>query len=241
MSIEAIGMASPTRRGTTTTKSPPKTPKRVGSRAVTSKQPVTGQYGEVTFHGKKIGKIAEKVAGAFRSGEFRTSTERAGGTIHEGRRKGVLADDSYEIPYVTIASRSPSENSDAVRRGIKAAFIKQLATDLEIDQSTLTDHMGIARSTFTRKLKNDEPLSSGDGAIALGVARIIGEVDRVLLESGDPGQMGTSFHVAEWTGNWLKQPAGALGNRRPLDYLDNAFGQETVLQLIRQMQTGAFA
>lgn len=146
-----------------------------------------------------------------------------------------------EIRYVDIATQSPSENSDIVRRGIRAGFIRQLANDLEIDQSTLTDHLGIARSTYTRKLRTGEFLSSGDSAIALGVARIIGEVDRVLLESGDPEQMGDSFHVAEWTGKWLKQPIGALGNRRPLDYLDNAFGQETVLQLIRQMQTGAFA
>lgn len=146
-----------------------------------------------------------------------------------------------DLSYATIATQSSSENSDVVHRGIGAAFVRRLAHDLEIDQSILADHMGIARSTFSRKLKNDEALSRGDGAIALGVARLIGEVDRILRESGDPEQMGESFDVAEWTGQWLKQPVGALGNRRPLDYLDNAFGQETVLQLIRQMQSGAFA
>jgi putative toxin-antitoxin system antitoxin component (TIGR02293 family) len=145
------------------------------------------------------------------------------------------------MSYATIAAQSPSENSEVVRRGVPAEFVRRLADDLAIDQSMLTDHMGIARSTFSRKLKNAEALSNGDGAIALGVARIIGEVDRILRESGDPEQMGESFHVAEWTGQWLKQPVMALGNRRPLDYLDNAFGQETVLQLIRQMQSGAFA
>jgi putative toxin-antitoxin system antitoxin component (TIGR02293 family) len=149
--------------------------------------------------------------------------------------------DVNDLSYATIAIQSPSENSDVVRRGIGAAFVRRLARDLEIDQSTLTAHMGIARSTFSRKLKNDESLSHGDGAIALGVARMIGEVDRMLRESGDPEQMGASFDVAEWTGRWLEQPVGALGNRRPLDYLDNAFGQETVLQIIRQMQSGAFA
>jgi len=149
--------------------------------------------------------------------------------------------DVNDLSYVTIATQSPSENSDVVHRGIGAGFIRRLANDLEIDQATLTDHMGIARSTFSRKLRNDEALSMGDAAIALGVARLIGEIDKLLRESGDPEQMGESFHVAEWTGQWFKQPVGALGNRRPLDYLDNAFGQETVLQLIRQMQSGAFA
>jgi len=146
-----------------------------------------------------------------------------------------------DIPYLAIATRSASENSDVVRRGVPADFIKQLAKDLGIDQSALTDHMGIARSTYTRKLKNAELLSSGDSATALGVARIVGEIERILMESGDPEQMGDVFNVAEWTGYWLRQRVGALGNRRPIDYLDNAFGQETVLQLVRQMQTGAFA
>jgi putative toxin-antitoxin system antitoxin component (TIGR02293 family) len=176
----------------------------------------------------------------------RKAASKASRAVHPspGTIGGTKADkyvDVNELSYATIANQSPSENSDIVHRGIGAAFVRRLAHDLEIDQSTLTDHMGIARSTFSRKLKNDEALSHGDGAIALGVARIIGEVDRMLRESGDPEQMGASFDVAEWTGQWLKQPVGALGNRRPLDYLDNAFGQETVLQIIRQMQSGAFA
>lgn len=174
----------------------------------------------------------------------RESKAATGVRLSNANIKGSVPDtrvDVNDLSYAIIATQSSSENSDVVHRGIGAAFVRRLARDLEMDQSTLAAHMGIARSTFSRKLKNDEALSRGDGAIALGVARLIGEVERILRESGDPEQMGESFDVAEWTGQWLKQPVGALGNRRPLDYLDNAFGQETVLQLIRQMQSGAFA
>ena len=152
----------------------------------------------------------------------------------------ALLDGTSGIPYGTIAARSASENSEAVRLGIKPAFVKRLASDLNIDQSVLTDFMGFARSTFTRKAKKSEALSSGESAIALGVARIVGEVSLILVESGDPDQM-NGFNVAEWTGGWLTQEVPALGNKRPIDFLDNSFGQETVLQLVRQMQSGTFA
>lgn len=144
------------------------------------------------------------------------------------------------IAYRSIAASSPSEKSDMVRAGLSTSFVKQMASDLAIDQSVLTDSMGIARSTFTRKAKNHEVLSSGESAVALGLARIIGEIERILAESGDPEQMET-FDVAGWVGAWLREPVPALGGRVPLDFMDNPYGQETVLQLIGQMQSGAFA
>jgi putative toxin-antitoxin system antitoxin component (TIGR02293 family) len=144
------------------------------------------------------------------------------------------------IEYRSIAASSPSEKSNMVREGLSTAFVKQMANDLAIDQSVLTDSMGIARSTFTRKARKHEALSSGESAVALGLARIIGEIERVLAESGDPAQMAT-FDVTEWVGTWLREPVPALGGRPPLEFMDNPFGQETVLQLVGQMQSGAFA
>lgn len=149
-------------------------------------------------------------------------------------------DHHVAIAYRSIAASSPSEKSDMVRAGLSTGFVKQMASDLAIDQSVLTDSMGIARSTFTRKAKNHEVLSSGESAVALGLARIIGEIERILAESGDPGQMET-FDITGWVGTWLREPVPALGGRVPLEFMDNPYGQETVLQLIGQMQSGAFA
>lgn len=146
----------------------------------------------------------------------------------------------FAIQYRTIAASSSSEKSNLVREGLPPAFVKQMASDLHIDQTLLTDSMGFARSTFTRKVKKHESLSSSESAVALGVARIVGELERILAESGDPELM-QDFDVAVWAGSWLREPVPALGGRTPLDYMDNAYGQETVLQLIGQMQSGAFA
>ena len=144
------------------------------------------------------------------------------------------------IDYRSIAASSPSEKSTMVRKGLSTAFVKHMASDLAIEQSVLTDSMGIARSTFTRKAKNQEALSTAESAVVLGMARIVGEIERILAESGDPEQMKT-FDVAEWVGTWLREPVPSLGGRPPLDFMDNTYGQETVLQLVGQMQSGAFA
>ncbi|QWT21958.1 MbcA/ParS/Xre antitoxin family protein [Bacillus sp. NP157] len=151
----------------------------------------------------------------------------------------MVARDST-IPYLSIAASSPSEKSNIVRDGLSTAFVKQMATDLMIDQSVLTDSMGIARSTFTRKARKQEVLSSGESAVVLGLARIVGEIERILTESGDPEQLKT-FDLTEWVGAWLREPVAALGGLPPLAYMDNPYGQETVLQLVGQMQSGAFA
>lgn len=144
------------------------------------------------------------------------------------------------IDYRSIAQSSPSEKSAMVRSGLSPAFVKKMARDLAVDQSVLTDSMGIARSTFTRKAKNHEALSTGESAVALGLAHVVGEIGRVLDESGDPDQL-RDFDVAQWVGIWLREPVAALGGHTPLDFMDNSYGLETVLQLVRQMQSGAFA
>ncbi|UPG90124.1 DUF2384 domain-containing protein [Luteibacter aegosomaticola] len=166
------------------------------------------------------------------------------GTKTRARRVRSVADSSpmyrLNIEYRSIALSSPSEKSTMVRKGLSPAFVKQMAHDLAIDQSVLTDSMGIARSTFTRKAKNHEALSSGESAVALGLARIVGEIERILAESGDPEQL-KDFDTAEWVGVWLREPVAALGGHPPLDFMDNPYGQETVLQLVGQMQSGAFA
>ena len=144
------------------------------------------------------------------------------------------------IPYAALGRLSSVESSTLVRRGIEAESVKLMARDLGLDQSLLADALHIARSTLGRKLARRGLLSVEDSAKVLGVARLVGEVDRILAESGDPALM-KDFSVVQWVGEWMQAPVGALGFRRPLDYLDNVYSQQIVFQLLGQMQAGTFA
>lgn len=129
------------------------------------------------------------------------------------------------------------ERIEMVRRGVPANVLVRLATDMRVPREELLDWLGIARWSANRKLRKNAVLSLGESERALGIARIIGLVARVVSESGEPA----GFDPARWLGAWSRDPNLALGGRRPGDYMDTTDGRELVSSLISQMQSGAYA
>ena len=71
----------------------------------------------------------------------------------------------------------------------------------------------------------------------LGLSKLIGQVQAMVAESGDP----EGFDAAKWFAAWMVEPSPALGGRKPEDLLETADGREAVSRLLGQMQSGAFA
>ena len=69
------------------------------------------------------------------------------------------------------------------------------------------------------------------------MARLVGQVQAMVNESGDP----TAFNAAEWVARWLEDPLAALGGQRPAELIDTAEGQAIVSNLLARIQSGAFA
>jgi uncharacterized protein (DUF2384 family) len=92
---------------------------------------------------------------------------------------------------------------------------------------------GIRTVTNSRK----RALSVVECERRVGVAKLIGQVDSIVSESGSP----EGFKAATWFSEWIEQPATALGGYKPKDLLDTADGRETVSKLLSQMQSGAYA
>jgi uncharacterized protein (DUF2384 family) len=81
------------------------------------------------------------------------------------------------------------------------------------------------------------PLSSDDSECALGLARLVAQVESMVQESGDP----TGFDAAQWIAQWLNEPMAALGGKQPAHLMDTAEGQAIVSNLVARMQSGAYA
>jgi uncharacterized protein (DUF2384 family) len=62
-------------------------------------------------------------------------------------------------------------------------------------------------------------------------------VRRMVDESGDP----TGFDAQAWLDHWLVGVVPALGDRRPLDVLNEPGGLEVLRSLLLQAQYGAFS
>lgn len=80
-------------------------------------------------------------------------------------------------------------------------------------------------------------LNQDESERVLGIARLVGQVDNMVRESGNP----EGFNAATWVAKWLDRPQPALGGMRPAELMDTADGRGIVSDLIARMQSGAYA
>ncbi len=139
--------------------------------------------------------------------------------------------------YSSYYAASNVDRIGIVKAGLPARLLTTLADDMNVTRERLYRWLGIARATANRKVKADEILSQDESERALGIARLVGLVEKIVAESGDP----VGFDSARWTATWLERPNNALGGKAPGDFMDTADGRALVAGLIAQMQSGAYA
>jgi len=142
-----------------------------------------------------------------------------------------------EASYGLIYTLSRVDRIGMVKEGLPARLLTTLASDMHVPRERLYGWLGIARTTANRKVKGGELLSQDESERALGIARLVGQVQKIVAESGAPD----GFDAARWTADWLEEPNPALGGRSPGEYMDTADGRALVSGLVAQMQSGAYA
>jgi len=150
-----------------------------------------------------------------------------------------LADwlNSKHRDYLIFCGFSRVERICMVRQGLPATMLVKIASDMGVPSEELFRWLGIPKAIGDRKVRERASLSLGEGERAIGIARLIGKVTRVVHESGDL----EGFDPARWTAAWLRRPSQSLGGHRPADYMDTADGRALVASLVAQMQSGAYA
>jgi uncharacterized protein (DUF2384 family) len=88
-----------------------------------------------------------------------------------------------------------------------------------------------------RKVRENKRLSPDESSRVLGMARLVGQVQAMVEESGRP----EGFDAAAWVARWLDRPLPALAGQRPAELMDTAEGQGIVANLAARMQSGAYA
>jgi putative toxin-antitoxin system antitoxin component (TIGR02293 family) len=132
---------------------------------------------------------------------------------------------------------NPLDRIAIIRGRVPAAYITALTRSMQISKERLYSILDLARATLDRKIQKRQRLSQEESERILAVVRLIGQVDIIVRESGDP----TGFDAAKWTGQWLQHPHPALGGRTPGELLDTADGRGLVSDLLAQQQSGAYA
>jgi putative toxin-antitoxin system antitoxin component (TIGR02293 family) len=144
---------------------------------------------------------------------------------------------SAPLGYLELYRAEPSDRIRIVKEGIGAWVAKRLVADLHVEQGLLFPALNLSVATVNRKAMRNEPLASDEGERVVGVAKLVGQLQAIIEESGDPG----GFDVHAWLSRWLREPLPALGGARPLDMLDTMEGQALVSDALARIQSGAYA
>ncbi|MEE7493088.1 antitoxin Xre/MbcA/ParS toxin-binding domain-containing protein [Methylobacterium oryzae] len=138
--------------------------------------------------------------------------------------------------YLHFYRTPPVERIAIIKRGFSAKSAKYILGMMHLDQKNMFRALNIKTATINKKAAQNENLSLGDAERVLGLAKLLGQIEAMVEESGDP----EGFDAASWLSRWLREPLPALGDA-PMNFLDTMEGQTLVAQALAQMQSGAYA
>jgi len=160
------------------------------------------------------------------------------------KRKPVVAPVAARWPartspdwFVSLFSMPATDRVEVAKRGVPAIFVLQLAKATGESKEHMLSLLGLSRATVDRKARANQALSVVEGERVIGFAKLVGQVQTLVNESGDP----EAFDAARWLAQWLERPMPALGGRPPAEYMDTAEGQQIVAGLLERTRGGAYA
>ncbi len=140
------------------------------------------------------------------------------------------------LSYLKVYRASPLERISWIKKGIPAAEAKRLFADLPIGQGVGFKALNLPIATVNRKAKQGDTLSREESERVVGFAKLVGQLEAMIQESGDP----TGFDARAWMARWLTEPLPAFGGTRPVDLIDTMEGQGLVSSALAMLQSGAY-
>lgn len=139
--------------------------------------------------------------------------------------------------FLLMYLASPMERVEIIRRGVPAEGVVETCNAMGVAAERLYEFLKISRATVSKKIAQKSVLSPDMSERLLGLQKLIGQVEVMVAESGNP----EGFNAAKWVAEWLASPLPALGGQKPGSLMDTVEGQELVSRLLAQMQSGAYA
>ena len=131
----------------------------------------------------------------------------------------------------------PVDRADLVKRRAPSRMVVVISKDMEMSRDRFVSIIGLPRGTIARRISKNENLSVDESERLVGLAKLIGQIETIVKQSGNP----QGFSAAKWFSEWIEQPVAAFGGRKPEELLDTSDGREAVSRLLAQMQSGAYA
>lgn len=154
-----------------------------------------------------------------------------------GSLPAVSGKKAHVSSYAGMYLASPVERVNIIRKGVPAALLVETGEAMGVPRDQLFRTLHLPRATVNRKISEKGALSPELSERIVGLRKLIGQVEVMVGESGNP----EGFNAAKWIAQWLEEPSPALGGEKPGSYMDTVEGQELVSSLIARMQSGAYS
>lgn len=155
----------------------------------------------------------------------------------KGLRKPPLGITQMDLSFSNLYRVEPMDRIRLIRGGVPARYINVISDSMGITKETLFKFLNLPKSTIDKKSVANQMLPIEQGERLIGMAKLVGQVESIVAESGNPD----GFDAAKWVAGWLEKPSPALGGEKPSAYLDTVSGQEMISDLLAKIQTGAYA
>ncbi len=149
----------------------------------------------------------------------------------------VQASRSKVLTCLGIFQATPIERIAIIKDGMPARWVEKVLGDFIRRCGRHLSALGLSSASVARKAAVAACLPHPASECVVGIAGLIGQVETMMQESGDP----EDFDVTEWFIGWALSPVPALGGVRPIEYLDTSEGRAVVSRLLTQMQSSAYA
>ena len=107
-----------------------------------------------------------------------------------------------------------------IKNGVRATEANRIITELAVGQGAVLRALKLSPATVNKNAKQDRTLSPGESKRVIGFAKLFGQLQALIRESGNP----EGFDAAAWMSRWLNDPIAALGGARPIDLIDTMEG-----------------
>ncbi|WP_246343769.1 type II RES/Xre toxin-antitoxin system antitoxin [Adhaeribacter radiodurans] len=117
----------------------------------------------------------------------------------------------------------------ASREGaVSIAVVKSIQNKIHLTNKMMSSILEISESTLQRHIKEDRKLKKAESETAYEVSKVIAKGIEVFEDENDFNE-------------WLYTKNTALGEERPIDWLDSSIGREQLLDLLVSIEHGMYS
>ncbi len=140
---------------------------------------------------------------------------RVADTVDRPRRKRVRTGDRHPVSpvsaHTTFFRAEPIQRINMIKQGTLASEANRILSDFCVTGAAAESALKISVSSMDRRTGSRDRLPPAESERVLGAARLVGQLQNIMEEFGNP----QVFSATAWLSRWQSERLPALGGVRP--------------------------